>query len=431
MSGNAGVLLALTGAALACSGPVFALQAGAARVSITPPLDMGHVSLGGYGARMGKPYEGVHDDIYARALFLSQGDIRVAVVTLDLLMVPPGLHDDVAAGAERLGLDLEHLIITASHTHCAPENTVPGGDVFPLAFGKFNEPLYNWTVEQILAVLQAAHAAARPALLGAAQSRPEGMNRNRRGQEVVDPDLTVVRVDDQDGQPVALLVNYTAHPTILSAETMLISGEWPGVLEQALEEQLGSGAVALYCNGAEGDLTTAGVAGEGFERADNYGRRLAELVLGLTAEAQMQAQPTLKVVSASLELPERVVSPAFVAAAGREYPVPEESLQAVAEALFPGKARVHVARLGDALAITIPGEAICEIGIALKDAARQQGAKAPFIAGLANTYCGYILTPEEYMKTEDNYESGVSFYGPQFGPFLLNQFIPLIEEALR
>ena len=65
------------------------LKAGVARVDLTPPLEM-KATLGGYGARMSKPAVGVHDRVFAKALVLSDGPDRFALVTADVLAFPPG-----------------------------------------------------------------------------------------------------------------------------------------------------------------------------------------------------------------------------------------------------------------------------------------------------------------------------------------------------
>lgn len=61
--------------------------AGAAAVTISPQATHleSRLYLGGYDGYMGRPAEGVHDDLYARALVLSQGGTTLALVALDLV----------------------------------------------------------------------------------------------------------------------------------------------------------------------------------------------------------------------------------------------------------------------------------------------------------------------------------------------------------
>ncbi len=64
------------------------LTAGTARIDLTPPMEM-NVAWGGYGARMSRPAEGVHDRVFAKALVVSDGDRQFALVTADILGFPP------------------------------------------------------------------------------------------------------------------------------------------------------------------------------------------------------------------------------------------------------------------------------------------------------------------------------------------------------
>jgi hypothetical protein len=102
------------------------------------------------------------------------------------------------------------------------------------------------------------------------------MNRNRRGNQTVDQDLTVTRIDLINGKPLAVLVNWTAHPTIMDEKDMLVSGGWPGYLQRELEEWIGNEVTAMYYNGAEGDQSPIPPKGAShYEQAESYGRRIA------------------------------------------------------------------------------------------------------------------------------------------------------------
>ncbi len=411
------------------------LFAGAGKQRITPPADIGHVSLGGYGDRQGAPYVGVHDDIFARALALRSGTATCAIVALDRLEVPRFLHEDVCAALadeataipDDFALGPDNLILTASHTHSAPENLARHGDLFPLAFGRYNEQLYRWTLTRIVAAIEQAVASLKPASAGSAQVHLEGLSANRRGDGTTDPVLTVLWLVAEGDEPLAVLANFPAHPTMLGAENLLISGEWPGMTERLVEEQLGGDVVCLFTNGAQGDQRPAGDFGSGFERVERYGRRMADEILATRGSIGLDEEPLLSVASNQAVLPDRQPSPAFTESAQEEYPIPAGMMEAVLEALFPETARLHVVRLGDALLVTVPGEMIAGLGMELKQTASQHAVQHPFIAGLANTYCGYILTPEEY--DEGGYEAAVSVYGREFGPWLLRELSSLVAAA--
>ena len=100
------------------------LRAGAAKGSITPDVAAHKVPLGGYAARRGAAATGVHDPVFARALVLSEANVKVGIVSVDLCFLPANVKAEVVArvaAAGVTGLDSEHLLIAATHTHTAPD----------------------------------------------------------------------------------------------------------------------------------------------------------------------------------------------------------------------------------------------------------------------------------------------------------------------
>src|SRR3990172_4505307 len=121
------------------------LSAGVARIDITPPLEMG-ASLGGYGERMSKPAVGVHDRVMAKALVLQGEGDRFALVTLDVLALPPAFR---TALLERLATDgwkPEQVLLLPSHTHTSIDlNAINPKNRFPIPnLGLFQQELFDF-----------------------------------------------------------------------------------------------------------------------------------------------------------------------------------------------------------------------------------------------------------------------------------------------
>jgi neutral ceramidase len=400
--------------------------AGEGKVDITPSLkQFPTVSLGGFGDRAGKPAQGVHDNIYARALVLSQSRTKVALVSLDLLWVPPGLKDAVAKHVKDIGFTPDTILLAAAHDHSAPECLHPAGDVWPLAFGKFIPAFFNWTAGRIAEAIRLANMHLQQAQIGFASAKIEGFNVNRRetGEGLIDPTLTVMKVANMGIGPaartLAIVVNFTAHPTIMGASNFLISGEWPGAMSRALENDLRREGVALFFNGAEGDQTTSGNYGSGWERVDRYGKAVADKAWELAQKIEMSSDSKIAVSNRIWSLPPYSVSPAFIESTGQEYKMTPEAGKKIVSKLFPAKVRLQAVRVGDAVFMAVPGEAIAELGLEMKKNAEAMGAKYPICVGLANNYVGYILSPKQYEL--GGYESGTSFYGPQLGTLLVER----------
>src|SRR5262245_56204566 len=93
------------------------LQAGAAKADITPPTGY---AMWGYGARHDAPSVGVLDPLYARALVISAGKERIALVGLDLGRAPTRASTAAIRARVRAEAGIEHLFLVGSHTHHGP-----------------------------------------------------------------------------------------------------------------------------------------------------------------------------------------------------------------------------------------------------------------------------------------------------------------------
>lgn len=412
-------LLALS---IACPAPVSAqsksLEAGIARVDLTPPLSM-KASLGGYGARMSKPAEGIHDRVWVKCIVLQQDGKRLAVVTADSLCFPPPVRQAVMAKLKEKQVNVDEVLILPSHTHNSfdlfalhPKN------IFRIPqIGIFQQAAFDHVVAKLVEVVVQANNKFQPVKVGTGRIDLQGWNRNRRKANISDPDFTITRIDNLEGKPVAALVFWSAHPTFLSARDMLFSGDWPGQLQRTLESLIGPGATVMYVNGAQGDQspTPRYYSGESnWEKAEDYGRDIA-------IQGYQLWQKITPVESASLTwsrlvftLPKRSVHKDFLKAGGLEYGFVDKALDPVLMSLYPTESQTLSVRLGDLQIVGVPGEMIAQLGIQVKKNVQETtGAKYVVIGGLADEWISYILTSEEYNK--GGYEATISFYGETLG----------------
>ncbi len=412
-----------------CTPAVAQLNAGVARISITP-LEVGMTTpLGGYGARAGKPAEGIHDTIYAKALVFERGGEKSALVALDVCGLPIGLVEDSVAKAGIDGLTLDRVMMAASHTHAGLEGFAL--DRRNIAnnphIGIFSEELLQFVTERLAQCLREADSALQPVRAGAGQVRLPDMNRNRRNAACVDEDLTVLRLDLADGAPYVALVNYTAHGTIMTEREMLVSGGWAGVMQRTVEALTGPGVTCLFVNGALGDISPKGAqGGSRWEMAEYYGRRVGIHAARLWDGVKTADVDRFTVRSEWLDLPTPRPAPDFVKIAGSEYHVTQEQLEMLLPVMFPSRAPLYALRVNDFQMITFPGEPICEIGGAIKEVMRGAGVAYPCVASLTTDSIGYILTPEEYRRS--GYEVTASFYGETLGTLMQEKAIALATQ---
>ncbi len=399
------------------------LRMGVARQDLTPPLTM-NAPLGGYGARMNAPAAGVHDRIFAKALVIAAGNRRFAMVTCDLLGLAPPMKPAILNELADQGWTAEQILILPSHSHASIEmNAMNPNNVFGIPqIGIHDQKLFEFTVRNFAAVIRRAAENLQPVKVGTVSRQMEGWNRNRRSDSTItDSELTLTRIDTLDDRPLAVLVNFTAHPTFMTEKQMMFSAGWPGMLQQTMEAVIGNGVTVMYFNGAEGDQAPRARPDSGssrWEQARRYGLELGLAAADLYTQVRPQPDITATWHLEPVDLPPTSWHPDFLSTGGTEYGLTEEILQVLLPRMQPSQTTVHSLRLGDLLIIGIPGEMAADLGIDLKQQARRiTGAGHPVIGGLANEWISYILSPEAWRT--GRYEASVSFYGETLGPTIV------------
>lgn len=392
--------------------PLRALDAGVAQVDLTPPLEM-KATLGGYGERLNKPATGIHDRIWAKALVLRSGSTKCVIVTADVLGFPPPVKPAVLAELAG-GWKPEQVLLLPSHSHTSLDLSAlnPNNDLGNVRIGLFHPELYQRTIRALASVIREADRALVPVKLQTESVELAGWNRNRRGNSVTDRQLTVTRIDQESGKPLAALVNWTAHPTFMSEDDMMFSGDWPGHLQRTMEALIGKSVTVMYYNGAEGDQAPVArpAGGSRWERAERYGRELAIEAWRVWERIQTKPTDVLQTHLESIDLPARKPHPDFLRTGGTEYGLTEESVQVLLKKLAPERTHSLSVQVGDLLIVGVPGEMAADLGVELKTrVGKATKARHITIGGIADEWVSYILSPTEYTK--GGYEASVSFYG--------------------
>lgn len=237
-------------------------RASVVKVDITPD---GPKMLLGYGARQST---GIHDHIYHRIIVLDDGITQFFLVSSDICVISPSEYDHVASLLQRqLGINPLHFWWSLTHTHSAPEVGVPGlPEVFMGDRYKHEvDTAYTSLVEQkLMEGIMEARRKLAPARLGVGWGFSQA-NINRRAVDVdgkaslgmnpdgpVDRRIGLMRLDKEDGSPLALIANYAMHGTVLGSDNTEISGDAPGMVSEYVEQK--TGVPLLFINGAAGNL---------------------------------------------------------------------------------------------------------------------------------------------------------------------------------
>jgi len=415
-------------------------------VDVTPPIG---TYLDGYGSRK-EPANDIHDPLFATLLMLKAGSDGVALVTLDLVGITLSFTEKLkAALSPVLGISGEAILVSAIHTHAGPVGFM--GRV-PL-LGNFDDPLLQ---EIFLRKIRGAAVWVKDHLqpvqvgIGRGEIHDIGRNRNDPEHGLNDSELGVLRVDDANGQPLAVLMNYGCHPTVLGPDNLAISADYPGAARTALRK-IYPGTAFLFTNGASGDVSTRFTRrGQGFAEVERMGNILAGEVLKV-----MQVVTPLEEVAVSSHV-------ATFDLALRHFPSVDEARKKIetleaelkqkrAAGLPAGEIRkavtklegaqgqldmaqsygdtktvatvVQLLRIGPVALVTMPGEPFTHIVLEIK---KHSPIHPTFVVSYGNDYRGYF--PDAVSVAAGTYEALMSPYDETIGDKLIQTALTLLAE---
>lgn len=370
--------------------PAVVFKAGAGKREITPKEP---VPMWGYGARHAALSTGTLDPLFASAVVIQAGDKKLAIVGLDLGRSPAEktIQNIRARIKEKAGI--EYSFIAGSHTHSGPVLELT--DAESKGKGKFDAALryYQELEDGIVAAILEADAKLVPARLATGVVKLDGFNRNRHTKlepKPVDPDLGVIRLDDTNGTPLAVIVNFTGHPTMIDAGVLQFSADFVGALKATVEKEFGGQAV--FMQGAAGDMSVNKGANKDYlEFGAALGREVVKLAASLKPEEV--ATPSLQMKEDRLKFSSRTDwnNPGIKAAFSMAF-FPELIPNYIDEYADGIRPRLTVALLnGNIALVAASGEFFCNHSLRLKERAR---VKPLFFFGYCNGYHQYFPTIE-------------------------------------
>jgi len=323
-------------------------------------------------------------DLTVRALVLEQDNTRVAIVSADFLGFPAFLGNQVRAAVPEI--PGTNILIGATHTHSAPDcYGFPDGKG-----GTARDPKYlEMVCTRMAEAIREALAKAEPARIRIATGEAKGkIAYNYYAEQLYDPRCVVIQALKPSGRPIATLVNYAIHPEVLGSGAGICSPDLVGPLYEEIEAQ-GAG-VGVFMNSAQGGMVTAdnrlpgGKEARTWSECRRIGTLLADEALRIIKDAPEQPDPRL-----------------FCAAQPLTLPVDSPLMRALLKALpgSPGAeassitTQLNLVEIGNAQILTVPGEALPNIGYYLK---RKMRGKHNLLFGLTNDAFGYIMTKEDF-----------------------------------
>jgi hypothetical protein len=460
------------------------LQAGVARVDISPKTGVAHA---GWGTQTHQVSVGNDMPLLVTALVVSNEDVEIAIIDVDILLFTPEQDKDIRdlVSAES-GIPFENIRLAYTHTHSGPitfSQWIKEGIDLAKAWWDTIPPACVKAVTE-------AKASATGARTGFGRGSCD-INVNRRPSRdngelftgrnwdgFVDHDVDVVSFDDVEGNPIATIVNYAMHPTIMAHDNQWVTPDFPGTMRSVVEHTVGG--MCLFLQGASGnqgpvdgftgDLRVYRKAGsklgaeasrvrlniDPLQREERLDRILSSGAdLGIYTDVPIgESDDTLAVSNISVELPSRNVltlaaaQKAFDEGQGRLDSVraagatKEDVQQAVSEVKRANiqlnvarlshrltenghiKVNVQSMRFGESVLVSIPVEPFAELADEVK---RRSTAENTIFSGFSNGHVNYL--PTDIAHEEGGYEIGVCIFAPGSAELAVRASLDAIEDV--
>lgn len=400
-------------------------RAGAAAVNVSPPKLPVIVN----GMFLERIFNTVLDPVYARSVVLDDGKTRLAIVLVDSCMMPRELLDEAKAlASQKTGIPIDHMLVSATHTHSAPSAMGALGTPADEDYAKFLPGRLAEAIERAAQNLQ-------PAKVGWASVddfehthcrrwiyQPDKMltdpfgNRSVRANMhpgyqnpnaiapsgPVDPGLSVIALQTAAGQPLALVANYSMHYFGSGA----VSADYYGRFANIIAKEVGGGPgfVAMMTQGTSGDQMWMDYGKpKSSITLDEYSEAVAQSAMRAYRKVQYQPWVDLKMAEARLSLgrrtpdAERLAWAQGIAAKIAGKPKNQQEVYALEQIALHETPRrelkLQAVRIGEAGITAIPNEVFAITGLKLKT---QSPLPFTFNIELANGGEGYIPPPEQH-----------------------------------
>jgi neutral ceramidase len=384
-------------------------KVGFSKVNLTPDFE---TATAGYGKRMGKSFEGVHDSLFVRTLVIDNGITKVAIVSADLLIIPPTVTERLKTLLPEIGFTLDNTFLGAIHSHNSIGNWAEGGAA--VIYGGYEERVVDFIATRIVKSIEAASQnTMRSEIKSGSLNIDQAVNNRviKNGPE--DSMLRFIEVKRADSLRLVLLT-FTAHPTCLSSKDLGLSRDYPGRLVDLVEKD--GYDFAMFMAGAVGSHG-CGVPEDGMNCVNRMGEMIASEFLK-NAQSSVVTDSTLFMRRIGLALPKPQVKiahdwrvrPFLFNATFGDYP-----------------SYLTVLRVGDIVLLGTPCDFSGEFSKSVDSTAAVYHLKA-MVTSFNGGYIGYV-TPGKYYDVEHYETQLMNWYPPGTGEYMLTSLEKLIEVS--
>jgi len=451
------------------------LWAGATFTSFRFPIGVPTVGFGpGTGGvpvvtRFNEIYSGTdaqHTDVGAKTVVMRANGKTFVQVRLDLIGLWDTNRDEVAAELRALGRgDLaDGLILSATHTH-ASGGRLMDHPIIRIAVDTYVPGMFGRVLKAIVASIIEADANAVPAEFGWTSIQVPQLHSDRRCEngDVQDDTMGLMKLTRvEDGEIIAVIVNYAMHGTVLGGDQHTLSSDAPGAVEFGVERKLPKDAKVLFVQSWGGDMAPEApddsASQQGFDlrpdfvKLDKIAAAAADIIVPALDGIAMNATPDIHVENIRFPMDPLEINndgsfdeypyggiycmdssdncPGDPDGANGGQPYTSASCYGFSEEETITSSQIAAARIDDLGMVTLPGEPVTPLGLELRDRAiAATGLTQVLVLGYSQGYLGYLLHPDDYWM--GGYEGSGSLMGPRGGQFLVDMGVSIAERAVN
>lgn len=380
-------------------------------VNLTPAEP---TATAGYGNRRGKKYTTVHDSIFVRAVVISNGAERVAIVSADLLIIPPAVTSVLQKDLPAIGFSLNNTYLNATHTHNSIGNWGEGAAGF--IYGDYDQSMVQFIAQKIIAAVQKASESEVPGEISTGTVGVPSAVKNRVDKQygMVDTLLRVVQITRSDSTRMMLL-SYNAHPTCLFSKDLDLSRDYPGRLVDLVEEQ-----------GYDFAMFLSGAVGSHGANPPEFGKSCIDWMANEIDSKLKTVFPTLEVMSDTSLFMRRIP----LALGDPQIKISKDwrlRPWVFNKAFGQYQPYLTALRIGDLVLLGTPCDFSGQMTGAIDKTAALEGLQV-IVTSFNGHYIGYITADQYYDY--DHYETRLmNWYGPGNGAYMTECLQKMVEAV--
>ena len=431
---------------------------GISEVDITPDFV---TELAGYNDAIPRESEGVHDEISAKAISIENNDCTVVILSVPAVNIKIDSFEIIrSATSIALNIPKQNILIHATHSHSCPKNK-----------GEYK----SFLEKKCIQCIEESFKNRFYGKIGFGKTTVNECGKNRRrllyGGLPVDPEIIVMKIEDENGCCKAIVYNYACHCTVMGVDNKLISEDWPFFANTLITQTKGNNIKSIFIQGASGDINPGYSAGlsavganiptrtwsEAKRIGENVGNALLEIVDTIVAEE------IIKLKSSTIEftLPARKDYPTSLEQAKNNYEQAKLKLEQIKTASNASEIKIDKAKtelffaslikngaqdfyngkwaenlkievqaicINNNIITSSPCEMFCEDGMALK---KKSPAKYTMIAELSNPVEAIDYIPTANAYKDGDYEVYCSRYHQDAASILIDESLNNINKIYK